>query len=233
MRDLVQFHWPVDESGYEVFERAEQAIVPDIRPRRAPTILDSVTEPGGLYIRPKGGTVRTQPLFVSDPVLFMEFAATPRTPEGVIGFANKYGLLFSGSAAKEDGTTPAELLDGEWYGQMEGMAYLVEKANKKEWSALPERVFGVTSVLAPPSSTAPGELPTLKVRPNTLMSAIMLQFALHVSSPIGELKMCAQCKKWFPFGSGTGKRSTAMYCSKKCNERAKYERRNKKTGRAN
>jgi len=68
----------------------------------------------------------------------------------------------------------------------------------------------------------------LTLRPESLVVGMRLQFALHYSEPIGELRKCGQCSKWFYVGPGTGHRSNAKYCSQQCYGRAKHERHKKR-----
>jgi hypothetical protein len=60
-----------------------------------------------------------------------------------------------------------------------------------------------------------GRMKVALVPPN-LLSAMWLQLAFHSASG-AKLHTCAQCKKPFVVGSGTGRRNTAMYCSRTCN----------------
>ena len=67
------------------------------------------------------------------------------------------------------------------------------------------------------------DLPTLSVVPSDLDSALWLQFAQAVSANT-QLQRCAVCPTWFAYGTGTGRRKSAHYCSDKCRKAAHRQR---------
>ena len=71
--------------------------------------------------------------------------------------------------------------------------------------------------------------PFLSIVPESLDSALWLQFAQAVSSNT-QLRRCAVCPTWFSYGTGTGRRKSAHYCSDKCRKAA---HRRQKAGKDN
>ena len=65
-------------------------------------------------------------------------------------------------------------------------------------------------------STSP---PIFSLVPEGLHSALWLQFAQAVSANL-QLQRCIICPTWFAFGTGTGRRKSAHYCSDKCRKAA-------------
>ena len=63
------------------------------------------------------------------------------------------------------------------------------------------------------------KLPTLSVVPYDLESALWLQFAQTISANT-QLQRCAVCPTWFAYGTGTGRRKSAHYCSDRCRKAA-------------
>lgn len=233
MRDLVEFEWKIDDDGYELVDIKEHEFK-DLPLERfyeelagfQPNIATK-QKPAGQYLRPRGGTTRTTRLLEKEPALFKTFADTPMTPEGVINFANKYGQLDVPARVPglEQGDPDVALKF--WYAAIDYMCELMAANEKKDWSLVEgiEKILRVdTALVKPRGSSMP---PQLIYRPKALIDALLLQFALFVMSPEGELQRCVQCVKWFAVGSGTGRRTTAMYCSPECKERAKYLKRKK------
>ena len=95
MREMVDFEWEVDDAGYEIVEIREHENKDDLAGRLrdflSPFDPDVANErkPVGRYLRPRGGTKRTQRLFEDEPALFRTFADTPTTPAGVCGLCQQ------------------------------------------------------------------------------------------------------------------------------------------------
>lgn len=71
-------------------------------------------------------------------------------------------------------------------------------------------------------------LPILSVVLEDLKSALWLQFAQAVSSST-QLRRCAVCPTWFVYGTGTGRRKSAHYCSDRCRKAAHRRQKSTKT----
>lgn len=171
----------------------------------------------GWYIRPKGAAVITRPLD-NFPALFKQFAETPKTPEGVREFANRFGMLDEGSDESFS----------IWYEQIDAMRDGLAKVESGAWQEAPEGYGTIASKFV--DVVLINEIgrsrPSLKFRPRNLLAAMRLQFALWVSSPPGvKLRQCAWDGLWFMYGPGTGRRETAVYCSPKCQKAHQYAKR--------
>ena len=64
-----------------------------------------------------------------------------------------------------------------------------------------------------------GGPPILALGPHDLIYGLWLQLAQTVTSNT-KLRRCAWCSTWFSFGTGTGRRKSAHYCSDKCRKAA-------------
>ena len=87
--DPFRFPWPVDQGGYKI-ERV---------PRRPPGLLDLGKNSAGeeiIFIAPAGGLPRYyNPLDKEE--LWLQFAETCSNLDGVLRFANEYGVLGAGA----------------------------------------------------------------------------------------------------------------------------------------
>ncbi len=61
--------------------------------------------------------------------------------------------------------------------------------------------------------------PLLSMVPEDLEAALWLQFGQAVSAN-SQLQRCAVCPTWFSYGTGTGRRKSAHYCSDRCRKAA-------------
>ena len=73
---MVRLKWQVDAQGYELVERT----------------WDHPADKG-TYIVPRSGKLKTYDIGVREEDVFIELVNTPATPEGVLSFVNKRGLL--------------------------------------------------------------------------------------------------------------------------------------------
>jgi hypothetical protein len=85
---------------------------------------------------------------------------------------------------------------------------------RREWQAYAQVEVLLRPTVGPPS---------LCIVPDDLDSALWLQFAQAVSNNT-HLQRCSICPAWFTYGTGTGRRKSAQYCSPKCSKAA-YRRR--------
>ena len=69
----------------------------------------------------------------------------------------------------------------------------------------------------------------LTIRPQNLMVAIALQAIKHLSGEDErsgvQLLQCRSCKEFFNAGPGTGRRTTSIFCSRKCQDAFHYAKR--------
>ena len=65
--------------------------------------------------------------------------------------------------------------------------------------------------------------PLLSMVPEDLEAALWLQFGQAISAN-SQLQRCAVCPTWFSYGTGTGRRKSAHYCSDRCRKAAHRHR---------
>lgn len=190
------------------------------------------------------------------PTLFMELAETEPTVEGVLSFANKYGALHEHrihcvepKGFYQVAHLPKYLFQSmnaikgmkratkAWFEYKEtgnpnpllailpsGHNMIGIKGVKPEWP-----VFGNhTASLQYKMRILPGTKKlSMYLAPENLLSCIWVQFLQAVTNDT-QLKQCAACPSWFSFGSGTGRRSSAQYCSDRCRKTAHVQRKSQK-----
>ncbi len=149
----------------------------------------------------------------------MEFAHTRCSAVGVQKFVNKYGLLHGRKAISVDEVVAdirrmrAAIRSWEAGRTAGDVSRFVNEFNSTVRSI-------ITVELA--HSVDPVH-PQFKIVPLDLCEAMWLQLAQIVSSKQG-LKRCDWCPTWFLYGSGTGRRNSALYCSDKCRKAAHKHR---------
>lgn len=184
---------------------------PDISPETPYIVLDPVGEE----------TIRYRPLN-EHPAIFMEMEDVSLNPEGVKSFLDRFGPLFKILPAPHDPRI--------WYPEIQSLKRAVQawEAGQKAGSLRNwVKAFNRRDGWRQARSSAKVQLvntddplcPNLEIVPDNLISAIWLQFAQHVSSSTG-LQQCNWCSTWFVFGTGTGRRKSAHYCSDRCRQAA-------------
>lgn len=218
------FEWPRDESGYEILE------VPEEVPSPEATLLTGRL--AGTFIRPRGGVVRKYRWLDHHPALFREFADTPQTSEGVLDFANRFGLLFPDGAFEKQRDGSEYLPD--WFKHIQSFQAGIGFAEhgQRGWDFAPAQfeVQVTKNVSVHLVKRDERELPQLAMRPRSLIAAMWLQYGLWISTPNMKLRRCVYCSTWFTYGPGTGRRETARYCSPKCQKAHQYAKK-KELGR--
>ena len=222
INDLVFLEWQARRDGYQV---QEQPAVPDIGASAGPYLIP-IGRSGFIY-RP----------MEEHPSMFREFADLEPTPEAVVSFANKYGAPIGdfGHYKYTEGfpqtaeplVTREEIYRGNYLEHIYGYIQDMQKAVERYES-------GDLDGLITPSSLASADLkfdrvegretPNLFIQPRTLKDAMWFQFARTVAGGI-QIRKCSQCPAWFPFGTGTGRRKSALYCSDRCRKAAHEKRR--------
>ncbi len=176
------------------------------------------------FLVPCSAKIKSYDLFDTERGLFLEFAETPQTVEGVIAFADECGRLGA------DELWP-ELVE-DWIKGIRAMRRAVdawnsakEQGDYRKLVALINR-RGQRGHISYEATTdisfllnANGE-PQMCIRPNSLLDALWTQLTLAV---VGKqnLRRCAVCSTWFPVEAA---RSDKEYCSRACRMRAYRER---------
>ena len=195
MSDLVIFEQQIDPRGYEIVE----APVVDKRPRVA-------------QVRARGGGTDRRRLDKSTE-LFLKFARTPPTPEGVLGFANQFGLLQPSHQKR-----PSEPLQ-VWYDRITRMREAVDLMDAGCLEDVCARTNDWTGTLRPRLIYNPAAHTALFcLQPTSLHDLLWLQ--LLTSCAVGALfRQCEECGEPFRYGPGTERRATARFCTDRCRKK--------------
>lgn len=159
--------------------------------------------------------VKFDPL-AKEPSLYVEFANTPCTPEGLRVFANEFGLL-----GEADQPELVEL----WFHEIRYMRRVLEKQEKSptgNFSVFEKALSRVSkrldwSMWPRPSSDKTARF-EVYLQPPSLLSAMWFQFALAVEDITG-FKRCQQCKSFIEVAPGSN-RPDIIFCSNPCRMRA-------------
>lgn len=219
MLENMELRWPRFTTGYDI-EEAPGARA-EIK-RNVPGVWSD----GGICIVSRAG-----PLEFYDPLktdgLYRRLADGELTPEGALQFVTTFGFPVRDLLLRE------RLPLKDYLEAVESMRGLLRLVEAGEWDtladsiAMPARNFfglgrdrlGVD--LQPREDNQP---PAMVLKPSSLWAAIWLQLAIDVSTG-ASLRSCARCGDWFKHGPGTGRRSTAIYCSPKCQGADAYAKR--------
>lgn len=167
------------------------------------------------------------------PGLFRTFADTKASPDGALDFANRFGLLGiqttlrvvigpSADSPHRSVVSLAERVD-QWLKAIRAMRRLCglwDAGRRKDAAILLDAAIRNDERPIVPSVffREDGQL-KLTIRPSGLWTAMLLQAALAFAGNLG-LRACAHCGRWFNYGTGTGRRNTALYCSGGCRSAA-------------
>jgi hypothetical protein len=202
MMDLIDFEWMRCLDGYELVDTSKRA------PRRwlvrgaSPFAIAAKSQRFEIY----------RPLKVS--ALFDVFAKTQPTAEGMLRFANVYGLI--GTTSRPSGRSRSEARLDELLAHHAAMREAVESFEKRDVDELLKRCneSGYANAAIRLQLDDGGAIRVALV-PGSLIQAMWLQLALHASSG-AELLRCERCNAPFVVGPRTGRRNTSKYCSNAC-----------------
>jgi hypothetical protein len=205
-------------------------------------------------VTPNDGPVLEKRAFDEFPTLFMEFARVDPSPEGVLKFAGKFGLLqdreneliwwlqyqrdFAELIALKGRTRLHDEMAGRsrpWslvfpdilleLGQSEGLQIAPPYSRLGALDRV-NRILqtGITAKIFW-GVRAPG----IVVQPTSLLAAMALQLGLWLGAETEYIGQCVECGATFEYGPGTGRRASRRYCSLKCQEAARYTRNKKRS----
>ena len=170
---------------------------------------------------------------------FMELADCVESLDGALAFVTKYGYPTKkpwGEHFKFYRLEAFQELADIMRGAIEAWREAKQKGDYRELvrdfnmedPPFPDMTPSVPIQVQLRSHWAPSTIPQLAIIPNDLDAALCLQFAQAVTGD-QQLRKCAACQTWYPFGSGTARRETATYCSDKCRKAAYYRQRKEKS----
>lgn len=224
---LVHLTWHIDPKGYR--------------------LIDRIQESGdrGLVVRngePYGPQNSIRPMDI--PAVHHLLAETPDTPEGALDFIQRFGFLFKDDAEAEGVEefilakrfveqllktfirvqNDVPVLD--WEGGEKIGHEKARQAAQEGRKALNEMFSqGVKGSLGISYEYNKDNRPEIIFKPSNLFHAIVW-LAFQDFTEARDPKKCKSpsCTEWFYYGPGTGKRNTAVYCSRRCEKAHAYER---------
>jgi hypothetical protein len=215
---LTDIEWSLNPEGYRLVEGPDRVLGWDSR------CIEPISDKRVWY----------RPL-EKHPALFREFADTEQSPDGVLAFAGKFGLLrdyFREELKEKEDRENLEIDSlGFWISSIERMKEFVDGWENNRASGDVSQTVGIFNELDGSwidclpvtflrlSVSSDPLRPNLWLQPLSLLSAMWLQFAQAVASG-SQLRRCAVCPNWFVFGTGTGRRKSAYYCSDRCRKAA-------------
>jgi hypothetical protein len=200
---MIHLDWERDAAGYELLPEEARSPVHGI----TESLLGAASALP-MRVVPRGGKlVAYRPLDLDE--LYARFAAV-YSPEDVVDFINKYGLLTKLSSSPGIGDIVPEVLDHA-AAFRSFLSYDGEQGTELAlWAGSEGKWLGqLNLVLA--QNPASGAL-SLQLRPPTLLAGLYLQLGQKLSGhrPFRE---CPYCKTWFETGPGTGRRLDATFCT--------------------
>ncbi len=202
----LELPWPLDLDGYHISAPARSAGTS----RAAKTILGSANV--GPSIVRNGGRLDFQDR-MEIHALYEQLAECSPTAKGALDFVSRFGFL---RAARSE---TIDFICNE----IRVVRSLRKAKRAEKWGRLDLWMIDNRKGIRLNPVLLGGDPPELFFRPSTLIDAIYLQFFEDLSTQ-ANLKLCerAGCRNWFKYGTGTNRRSTAQYCSPKCQNAAKY-----------
>ncbi len=212
MADLRHFAWSIDQDGY-------QPISAEVLPLGVESpILKDPPVGGGWCIRRKGGPLKEYWPLEAEPGLARRFAYLSREPQEILDFANEFGFLGFGRLEHPDELAWEEPVSW-WRTHIQGVRHVVEGIDagaKYEMASIFNDYVGRDKLsMIFQIETGEGKLPSLKMAPTNLLSAMWFQIAEELTGSIN-IRQCERCPRWFRYGSGTQHRKTKRFCSDRC-----------------
>lgn len=212
--------WPRDTEGYRI-ETVPAGSGVHILPALIGSVGSAIPkgdEPNDLIV-PKSGKLSVRPVVV--PALYEKLAACKANARDALYFSNEYGPLdfFHGMGVThfcKRVRFVRRLIAEAKHGKWEKIAERLEDPNdEKRRSSL----IGFSGVIGYDDVGRP----QLEFRPRSLIEFIYAQLIQDYTRG-AKYKLCIRpgCGEYFYYGSGTGKRNTAMYCSAKCQKAHQY-----------
>ena len=216
------FEWWVDQHGYEL---SWTDLMPDSDPLGP---LEAQ-----LQIRRKGGPLRAYRPFEENPGLFIEFGHLPLEPSMCWEFARQYGFLGTSLRLVKDPQRIETENVSDWFRAIASVGRLVgrimEALERSEPVGSLAQYFNENFAqrVRYTLDCKPGSTPVPSVVPETLYGAMVLQLSTQITGG-KRYKRCKACPTYYPYGPGTGAKSTKTFCSTRC--RVAWNRKNKRNG---
>jgi hypothetical protein len=203
---LYRFEWPVDQAGYEIVrERGSEG-----------SLIDSYDY---REIRGRGGPPRFYSPLDERPGLWLRFVEACDSPEGVLTFANGFGLLSEQFEMLDRVITMARYI--------RQIAAALDKGNRETAAELFNK-WAMPRLTADIAWNDKGTALEFKLAPLTLGAALWLQCGEAITGG-KRFRRCRNCAEYFRVGTG-GHTERREFCSDRCRVAAAYKR--KRAGKA-
>lgn len=210
----IRLCWLRHSGGYRLEESGPTGAL------EAPVTILSGAEPT-IWITQKGPgiSVPIQNILAID-ALYRRLADCDPTPESALAFINTFGLLRRGTREPAEEVCAAiaalrSLVCAQERGDIGALL---------QWAEDNSEVMRLVATVEPAAQPGAGAPPLdLIFSPRDLGSAIYFQFFRDLTADI-RLRRCGRpgCGEWFQHGPGTRHRSTAIYCSPRCQHADAY-----------
>lgn len=202
----LSLQWPVDQKGYS------------IEPAHPVSTKGAKTHAGlhssGPSIVRNDGKLQFRDV-MQIPALYKRLGNCPLTESGALDFVSKYGFLVGGRSESV----------ADIHHQIKVVSSLLSAWETHDWAALKLWMIDNRKNLRLNPEFREGDQPQLFFAPAALIDAIYLQLFRDISTG-ANFRLCKRpaCGEWFYYGPGTEHRSTAQYCSTKCEKAHAYEK---------
>jgi hypothetical protein len=219
VNSAIELDWTKCEAGYKLDHEIVEKKV-----RRQRSVWARPANGSSAMVTASTAVTKIRP-FDNNTGLYAVFANYPRTPEGIRAFCNDFGLL---RYKQEHGGRHSLLLDQDLQQQrlMKKALIFRDQGDLAEAAAI---INAAAPTIQPRIHLDPDGRMRMSWQPPTLLAAMWLQFALDLAGSV-TIRSCARegCSKPVITGSGTGRRSSARYCSSTCRYATHYARRQNK-----
>jgi hypothetical protein len=213
--------WARDARGYRLVEAIPAALLPEnpLMPEGWRFRHPIVPERPQRIVRHGGTLIPYQPTATLD-LIFREFINTDPTPEGILGFVNRFGPLTRSGNQYVEGEGEKMIGDPvEWV--IDSLNFMIETlatdARDKEAHRFLGRALGADGIrlngievrLVFDERT---QSPRILQVPGDLWTALYLRLFEVQLSDIA-LRRCGHCNALFTAGLGTGRHLNAKFCS--------------------
>ncbi len=200
---------------------------------------------GGEFLIPQSDNILKFRPLEGNSAAFMDYAHCYDSASNTVNFVTEYGLpgeespssdlwlLMRSTKRIQGGAGLMRDAVGVWddakqkndFGELLllfNRGRLPESRDDFDYDALIDQSRALTSVKLRHRGDRDGP-PLLSMVPEDLEAALWLQFGQAVSAN-SQLQRCAVCPTWFSYGTGTGRRKSAHYCTDRCRKAAHRNR---------
>jgi hypothetical protein len=186
---IIRLDWSVDRSGYVLVDKSSEG--------PAGTILSGLV--GEIHIKPRGGKEEPYTARLRERNIFLDLAGMDRSPEGVLAFVQKWGLLNDRSKGSVEGIISASETMERRLNIVKKGGTALEQLRRERWNFRLDGEYHNGEVI---------------VRVKNLRAFCWLEF-LQAHSAGGDFYRCAnpKCGAWRRYPT-TGRPN--KYCSEAC-----------------